>query len=64
MSLLPCALERRGTFIGRAYLYGLMAAGESGVEKTIDIFAKEISTTMALIGATSIEELGPQFLRQ
>jgi isopentenyl diphosphate isomerase/L-lactate dehydrogenase-like FMN-dependent dehydrogenase len=41
-----------------------MAAGESGVEKTIDIFAKEISTTMALIGATSIEELGPQFLRQ
>jgi L-lactate dehydrogenase (cytochrome) len=56
-------LGAKGTFIGRAYLYGLMAAGESGVEKTIDIFAKEIATTMALIGATSVEELGPQFLR-
>lgn len=56
-------LGARGVFIGRAYLYGLMAAGEAGVEKTIDIFTNEIATTMALIGATSIDELGPQFLR-
>ncbi len=56
-------LGASGVFIGRAYLYGLMAAGEQGVEKTIDIFTKEIATTMALIGAKSIDELGPQFLR-
>ena len=56
-------LGAQGVFFGRAYLYRLMAAGEVGVEKTIDIFTNEIATTMALIGATSIDELGPQFLR-
>lgn len=57
-------LGAQGVFIGRAYLYGLMAGGQPGVEKVIDIFAKEISTTMALIGATSIAELNRDFLRR
>lgn len=42
--------------IGRAYLYGLMAGGQAGVARVIDILDAEIRTTMQLIGARSIAE--------
>lgn len=44
------------TLVGRAYLYGLMAGGEDGVQRVVDILTKEIRTTMQLIGVRSIEE--------
>lgn len=42
--------------VGRAYLYGLMAGGEDGVQRVVDILEKEIRTTMQLIGVRSIDE--------
>lgn len=44
------------TLVGRAYLYGLMAGGEDGVQRVVDILTKEICTTMQLIGVRSIQE--------
>lgn len=45
------------TLIGRGYLYGLMAGGQQGVERAIDILQAEIQTVMQLLGVTSISEL-------
>lgn len=43
--------------VGRAYLYGLMAGGQDGVVRAVDILENELRTTMQLIGVTSIDEL-------
>lgn len=43
--------------IGRAYLYGLMAAGEAGVLKVIDLLTAEVRTTLALLGCNNIQEV-------
>jgi L-lactate dehydrogenase (cytochrome) len=48
------ALGARGTYIGRAFLYGLGAMGEAGVTKTLEIIHKELDVTMALCGHTKI----------
>lgn len=49
--------------VGRAYLYGLMAGGEAGVQRVADILRDELRTTMQLLGRTSIKQLGPDCLR-
>lgn len=49
--------------IGRAYLYGLMAGGERGVARVIELLAEEIRVNMQLMGAASIADLGPELLR-
>lgn len=49
--------------VGRAYLYGLMAGGEAGVQRVMDLLAQEIASTMALLGRTSVAALGPDCLR-
>lgn len=49
--------------IGRAYLYGLMAGGQRGVEKAIDLIRAEILTAMGLMGARTISDLGPDLAR-
>ena len=49
--------------VGRAYLYGLMAGGEAGVQRVVDLLREEIETTMRLLGRTSIESLGPDCVR-
>jgi L-lactate dehydrogenase (cytochrome) len=48
------ALGAKGTFIGRAFLYGLGAMGEAGVTKCLDIIRKEMDITMALCGQRDI----------
>ena len=48
------ALGAKGCLLGRAYLYGLCAAGEDGASKAIDIIAKELDVTMALAGVRTI----------
>jgi len=58
------ALGARFTLIGRAYLYGLMAGGRRGVDKTIDILRTEIVRTMKLLEVASLDELGPQHVTQ
>ena len=56
------ALGARACMIGRAYIYGLGAAGEAGVAKSIDILEKELSVAMALTGTNTIADIGPQVL--
>jgi L-lactate dehydrogenase (cytochrome) len=51
------------TMIGRAYLYGLMAGGQRGVERAIDILRDEIRVVMQLIGVTSVADLNPDHVR-
>jgi hypothetical protein len=46
------ALGARGTYIGRAFLYGLGAMGEAGVTKALEIIHKELDLTMAFCGRT------------
>lgn len=57
------ALGADAVLIGRAYLYGLMAGGQSGVQRAVDILQQEIETTMSLLGARSIKELRPDCVR-
>ena len=51
------------TWIGRAYLYGLMAGGRDGVDRTIEILSTQIYRTMKLLGVTSVDELNPSHVR-
>jgi L-lactate dehydrogenase (cytochrome) len=51
------ALGARGTYIGRAFLYGLGAMGEAGVTKVLEIIHKELDLTMAFCGKTRIEQV-------
>lgn len=57
------ALGANYTMIGRAYLYGLMAGGERGVERATDILAREVKRTMQLLGVNKISDLGSQHIR-
>ncbi len=49
--------------VGRAYLYGLMAGGEAGVQRVVDLLRQEFSTTMALLGRTRVGELDADCVR-
>lgn len=49
--------------VGRAYLYGLMAGGEAGVQRVVDLLREEMTITMQLLGRTSIDQLGSDCLR-
>ena len=48
------ALGAKGTYIGRAMLYGLGAMGEAGVTKALEIIHKELDLSMAFCGRTDI----------
>jgi isopentenyl diphosphate isomerase/L-lactate dehydrogenase-like FMN-dependent dehydrogenase len=48
--------------IGRAYLYGMAAAGPPGAEHVIGIFREEIKRVMTLMGVASLSDLGPSWL--
>jgi len=58
------ALGAKFALIGRAYLYGLMAGGREGVDRTIEILSTEVSRTMRLLGVKSIDELEPKHVTQ
>jgi L-lactate dehydrogenase (cytochrome)/glycolate oxidase len=51
------------TWIGRAYLYGLMAGGRDGVDRTIEILSTQIHRTMKLLGVKSVNELNPSHVK-
>jgi L-lactate dehydrogenase (cytochrome) len=57
------ALGARACLVGRAYLYGLMAGGETGVRRAADILTTEIRRTMQLLGVTAVDELTPELVR-
>ncbi|MGA3038197.1 MAG: alpha-hydroxy acid oxidase [Vulcanimicrobiaceae bacterium] len=52
------AFGARSCMIGRAFVYGLGAAGEEGVAKALEILRKELDVTMGLTGTHSIAEAG------
>lgn len=58
------ALGARFTLVGRAYLYGLMAGGREGVDRTIEILSAEIIRTMQLLGVSTLDELEPSHVTQ
>ena len=58
------AMGARSTLIGRAYLYGLMAGGQDGVERTLQILSDQFFRTMRLLGVADIEELSPRHVTQ
>jgi L-lactate dehydrogenase (cytochrome) len=57
------ALGARGVLIGKAFLYALSAAGESGVMRALEIMRNELRVTLALTGTSSIDAVGPHILR-
>jgi L-lactate dehydrogenase (cytochrome) len=57
------ALGARTCLVGRAYLYGLMAGGERGVQRAADILAREVERTLQLLGVTSVAALTPDRVR-
>jgi L-lactate dehydrogenase (cytochrome) len=56
------ALGARGTYIGRAMVYGLGALGEAGVLKALQLIHKELDLTMAFCGRTDIAQVDRSIL--
>jgi len=52
------AMGAKGTYIGRAFIYGLGAMGQAGVTRALEVIHKELDTTMALCGETKVTNLG------
>jgi L-lactate dehydrogenase (cytochrome) len=57
------ALGADAVMIGRPYLYGLMAGGERGVQRVYDLFQQGFTRTLALLGVSSVADVGPHLLR-
>jgi L-lactate dehydrogenase (cytochrome) len=56
------ALGAQGTYIGRAFLYGLSAMGQPGVEKALQIIHNELDLTMAFCGRTQMDTVDKSIL--
>jgi L-lactate dehydrogenase (cytochrome) len=56
------ALGAKGTYIGRAMLYGLGAMGQAGVTRALQIIHKELDITMAFCGRTDIAQVNREIL--
>ena len=61
--LAAVALGARAALVGRAYLYGLMAGGQAGVAKAVEILTGEIRRTLQLIGVNSVDEIRSSHVR-
>jgi len=60
--LKACALGAKGTYIGRAFVYGLGAMGEEGVTKALEVIHNELDTSMALCGHRDLKDVGRDIL--
>src|SRR5665647_2180705 len=56
------AMGAQGTYIGRAFLYGLGAMGEAGVSKALEIIHKELDLSMAFCGRTDVNTVDRSIL--
>lgn len=56
------AIGAKAVLIGRAYAYGLGAAGATGVQRTVDIFRSDVIRTMKLLGCDDIKKLDGSFV--
>ena len=57
------AFGARAALVGRAYLYGLMAGGERGVQRVADVLREEVTGTLALLGVTRVSDLRREHVR-
>lgn len=57
------ALGARAALVGRAYLYGLMAGGERGVQRVADLLLQEAASTLALLGVPRVADLRRDHVR-
>jgi L-lactate dehydrogenase (cytochrome) len=55
-------LGANAVLIGRAYAYGLGAAGEAGVTRAIQILRDDLDRTLALLGCASVADLNPSYV--
>jgi L-lactate dehydrogenase (cytochrome) len=55
-------LGARAVLVGRAYAYGLAAAGEAGVARALEILRADLERTLTLLGCSSIAALGPSYV--
>jgi L-lactate dehydrogenase (cytochrome) len=55
--VIALALGADAAVLGRAYLYGLMAGGEAGVDRALDLLIGQFRSTMQFLGMTSVAEL-------
>ncbi len=51
------ALGAKGTFIGRAFIYGLGAMGEPGVTRALEVIQREMDISMALCGIKTVDQI-------
>lgn len=56
------ALGADFVFIGRAYLYGLMAGGQAGAERAIEILRDDVTRTLQLLGVRKISDLSSDYV--
>lgn len=56
-------LGARAVLIGRAYAYGLAAAGQAGVARAIEILREDVERTMRLLGCRAVTELNSSYVR-
>ncbi len=56
------AMGAKGTYIGRAYVYGLGARGQQGVTEALQVIHKELDVSMALCGRTDVNALDRDIL--
>jgi glycolate oxidase len=56
------AMGAKAVAIGRLQGWGLAAAGKDGVVRVLEILENEIISAMGLLGVTSIDQLGPEYL--
>lgn len=61
--LAAIALGAQYAYVGRAYLYGLMAGGQEGVEKALEIMRTQMVRNMKLLGVATLDELEPKHVR-
>ncbi|MCA0918897.1 alpha-hydroxy acid oxidase [Pseudooceanicola nanhaiensis] len=57
------AMGAKGTYIGRAFVYGLGAMGQAGVTRALEVIAREMDISMALCGKRRIDELDRSVLQ-
>ena len=56
------AMGANAVSIGRAYIWGLAAFGQPGVEKVLEMLNAELSMVMGQMGASAISDIGPQHI--
>jgi isopentenyl diphosphate isomerase/L-lactate dehydrogenase-like FMN-dependent dehydrogenase len=55
-------LGARAVLVGRAYAYGLAAAGEAGVARALEILRADLERTLKLLGCASVAELDHSYV--